>query len=97
MALEASGRNIAIKGLTTRTAFSISTGNFRAVEGRSDTLGRLDPELAEQYRADNPRYTVLSYRTPIAWITSSGLIRIPDVTYSQTTKQHLGYVRTYLT
>ena len=59
-----------------------------AVDGPVSYTDRLPTEHVTTYRNDQPVYTVLSYNTPIAWITRSGLVRIPDVKYSPTTTQH---------
>ncbi|MCI3928814.1 hypothetical protein [Streptomyces sp. AN091965] len=68
-------------------------GAFRAVGGYCLPFGtRLPPEWRERYRADGEEitYTVLSYRTPIAWVLRSGETVIPDVKYSLTTTGHQG-------
>jgi hypothetical protein len=54
--------------------------------------GQLPPEWAERYRADEQAtvYTVISYRTPIAWVLESGEVVIPDAKYSRTTTGHQG-------
>jgi hypothetical protein len=36
---------------------------------------------------------VLSYRTPIAWVTTDGKVHFPARRYSLTTTQHQGVVR----
>lgn len=59
-------------------------------------FGRLPEEYIAQYQVDEPVYTVLSYKTPIAWVASSGLVRIPPVKYSPTTTQHQHACRFYL-
>jgi hypothetical protein len=59
-----------------------------AMEGQPWSTGIMPADLAREYRADDPTYTVMSYDTPIAWVTRAGLVRIPDVKYSPTTTQH---------
>lgn len=81
------------QALHDRRPFSRRGYAMSAIEGSVNTLfpanfGELPAEQVEQYKADKPVYTVLSYQTPIAWITSSGLVRIPEVKYSLTTTQH---------
>ncbi len=66
-------------------------GAFRAVDGYRLPFGtRLPPKWRARYRADGDgvTYTVLSYRTPIAWVLRSGEVIIPDVKYSRTTTGH---------
>lgn len=48
-------------------------------------LGHLPPEFSEGI--ENAEYVVMSYRTPIAWVTEGEII-LPDVGYSLTTGQH---------
>jgi hypothetical protein len=92
------------RALRERRPFRRSGYHMWAIEGHYDpavwpVLGRLPAEHAEQFRADAERgiaYTVFSYQTPIAWVTSSGLVRIPDVKYSPTTTQHQWACQLYL-
>ncbi|SEB60383.1 hypothetical protein [Streptomyces melanosporofaciens] len=66
-------------------------GAFHAVEGYHLQFGnRLPPHWLEQYIEDGAdiTYTVLSYRTPIAWVLRCGAVVIPDVKYSRTTSGH---------
>ena len=69
-------------------------GAFRAIEGAYALpwSTRLDGEWRERYEADANRitYTVISYRTPIAWVLDDGQVIIPDVKYSITTTGHQG-------
>jgi hypothetical protein len=61
--------------------------------------GRLPREWDKQYGEDlydGIRYTVLSYATPIGWVTAEGDVRIPDVHYSVTTSRHQTLVRAWL-
>lgn len=96
MAIRGQSREKAIEGLRTRTEFRTSTGSFRGVEGRVDTTGWMDAEDCDRYRADDVVYTVMSYRTPIAWVVRGGRVVIPNANYSATTRQHLSYCRAYL-
>lgn len=63
-----------------------------AMQGATTELGRLPEPYRSQYetaaRAGILAYTVKSYATPIAWVTTGGAVVIPDVTHSQTTTQH---------
>ncbi|MEU0924556.1 hypothetical protein [Streptomyces malaysiensis] len=66
-------------------------GAFHAVEGyHLPFRDRLPHRWREQYIEDGDEiiYTVLSYRTPIAWVLRCGAVVIPDVKYSQTTSGH---------
>ena len=76
------------KALHTLKPFKRQGYGMSAVEGAVQFFGQLPAEHIEQYRTDRPRYTVLSYDTPIAWITQDGTVRQPAVKYSQTTTQH---------
>jgi hypothetical protein len=73
-------------------------GALRATDWVSYT-GRLPQEWDRQYGEDlrsGIRYTVLSYATPIGWVTTDGTVRIPDVSYSVTTSRHQSQVRAWI-
>jgi hypothetical protein len=87
--------------------FRNSSGSFRAFEGQiNGDLGELPDEWVERYRTDASlftiAYTVMSYKTPIAWVLSDGdgvvhEVVIPKVFYSQTTaSRHQSPCRRYL-
>ncbi len=67
-------------------------GNFRAVRGAPWDIGRLpDPYRAQYLDAwshDRITYTVISYRTPVAWVLDDGTVVIPPLKYSRTTTGH---------
>ncbi|GAA0505282.1 MULTISPECIES: hypothetical protein [Streptomyces] len=66
-------------------------GAFRAVDGYHLPFGnRLPPRWRDQYIEDAAEvmFTVLSYRTPIAWVLRCGAVVIPNVKYSRTTSGH---------
>ena len=69
-----------------RKAFRASA--LSAIAGSVNDTGDLPGEWAERYREDAPVYTVLSYSTPIAWVTSSGEAVLPGLRYSVTTSRH---------
>src|SRR5262245_36953851 len=75
-------------------------GSLHAVAGEHFATGRLPQEWARKYLADaaspGVRYTVVSYATPIAWVTTDGAVVIPDESYSVTTSRHQGMVRAWL-
>jgi hypothetical protein len=73
-------------------------GALRATDWVSYT-GRLPREWDRQYGEDlrsGIRYTVLSYATPIGWVTTAGEVKIPDVSYSVTTSRHQSQVRAWM-
>ena len=59
-----------------------------AVCGRVETTGDLPDEWKCKYHDGDPVYTVLSYSTPIAWVSASGEVTLPGLRYSLTTTQH---------
>lgn len=81
------------RSLAAREPFA-THGALHAVEGGVFDTGR----LPEPYRAayldawSDARitYTVLSYRTPIAWVLQDAEVVIPPVKYSPTTSGHQG-------
>lgn len=80
------------EALASREPFD-TYGAFHAVEGYHLPFGnRLPPCWRDQYTEDGAEivYTVLSYRTPIAWVLRCGAVVIPDVKYSRTTSGHQG-------
>ncbi|MFF9897747.1 hypothetical protein [Streptomyces longispororuber] len=91
-------RKLATRSWAAREALSRhepfdSYGALRAVDGYCLPFGtRLPLRWRERYSADRDQitYTVLSYRTPIAWVLRSGEIVVPDVKYSRTTSGHQG-------
>ena len=84
------------EALTRREPFN-TYGAFRAIEGATGgyaNTGRLPEPYDTAYRETAVEgritYTVLSYRTPIAWVLDDGQVIIPDVKYSITTTGHQG-------
>lgn len=73
-------------------AFAYSGLALTAIEGKGST-GRMEGDDYDRYRNDDVAYTVYSYATPIAWVTTSGLVRITFATYSPTTRQHIAAAR----
>jgi hypothetical protein len=78
-----------------RQPFSNAGGTFRGIVGNPDTLGELPPEWRHAFPRTHVDYTILSYSTPIAWLTEGRWI-MPPVTYSPTTTQHQGVLRAWL-
>lgn len=79
------------QALATREPFT-TYGSFRAVLGAPWDTGRLPDPYRSQYldawSGDRITYTVLSYRTPVAWTLVDGTVVIPPVKYSPTTTGH---------
>lgn len=94
---------IGLDNVTTAINYSrdFNAGNVkgRNVTGDNFTfnLGRLPEEWAARYREDYNNnllaYVVTSYGTPIAWVTYTGKIYIPDVKYSVSTTRHQNLAR----
>lgn len=82
---------------------TFTCGNVSAREVRTELLnsGRLPKRWQERLAVDIIEarevrayvYVVLSYGTPIAWVTSDRVVVIPDATYSTTTTKHQNMVR----
>ncbi|RJL24025.1 hypothetical protein [Bailinhaonella thermotolerans] len=72
-----------------REEFRSRGDTITGIRGPAATTGRLPRDLAEDYRAyaGDIEYTVLSYRTPIAWVVRDRIV-IPPVRYSVTTSRH---------
>jgi len=85
-------------GLLAHRILFRSHGSFHAVSGAMNETGRLPLEWRHRYRADQDiiAYTVYSYSTPIAWVTETGHVEIPDVGYSLTTTRHQNNCRAWL-
>lgn len=95
MATHGLARIATIRALTQREAFKRAGYGMRAIEGKGDT-GRLPLEYYAAYKGADVVYTVYSYATPIAWVTSDGKVVCPDVKYSSTTTSHQRLCQTYL-
>ena len=48
------------------------------------------------YEDERHQYVVWSYATPIAWVTASGRVIIPDAKYSATTTRYQNKCRAWL-
>jgi len=82
--------------LQNRLPFRNSTGSFQGIEGKERSTGDLQDGDLELYQNSVICYTVMSYDTPIAWVTHNNFIIIPDVSYSHTTTIHQNIVRANL-
>lgn len=93
-------RQLTIDALQTRTPFARKGYSMQGVEGAVSSTGRMPSGSAGMYRAnaeaDMIAYTVLSYSTPIAWVTREGTVIIPETKYSQTTTQQQSLCHVYL-
>lgn len=100
MATHGKARTTTIRALGNREAFRRHGFNMWAIKGTVSTFGQLSEPFKEQYKVlsinGSIAYTVLSYRTPIAWVTVGGTVIIPDVHYSVTTTHHQNLARVYL-
>ena len=79
------------QALAAREPFT-TYGSFRSVLRAPWDTGRLPDPYRSRYldaRSDDRiTYTVLSYRTPVAWTLDDGTVVIPPVKYSPTTTGH---------
>lgn len=79
-----------------RQPFSNNGGTFRGIVGRPDTLGWLPEEWRKVWDRSRVLYTIMSWDTPIAWLTGTGEWVVPDVSYSPTTSRQQTIMRVYL-
>jgi hypothetical protein len=96
MATHGKARDLTIDALRNRKAFKRAGFAMQGIEGKASSTGRLDAEYVKAYQDADVAYTVVSYATPIAWVTSDGKIVIPEDRYSPTTSNHQGLCRVYL-
>lgn len=96
MATHGRARTATIRALSNREPFQRSGFNMRGIEGKVSSKGRLPLEWWAKYQASEVTYTVMSYRTAIAWVESDGTVTIPEEKYSNTTTHHQNLCRVYL-
>jgi len=100
MATYGKAREITIKALRNLTPFARKGFGMSAVQGAVTHFGELDDKHVKAYtwhaQVNDVMFTVLSYRTPIAWVLRNGTVVIPEDRYSRTTSNHQGMCRTYL-
>ena len=82
------------KAIANRQPFR--TPSIHAIAGKVYSTGKLPNDWAGKYAFDDVAYTVLSYDTPIGWVTKGGEKVIPNVRYSETTTQHQYIVKVNL-
>lgn len=73
-----------------RKPFEAGRGSFRGIPFSVRGTGDLPSDIAVAYNGmlGRVRYTVMSYRTPIAWYTTDDVWHVPDRRYSVTTSNH---------
>lgn len=100
MATHGAARQATINALSAREPFRRSGFAMSAQTGAPSGTGRLEGVDLDTFKrdCDGPgiAYTVMSYQTPIAWVTTDGTVRIPDTRYSATTTGHQSLCRAYL-
>jgi hypothetical protein len=100
MATHGRARELTIAALQSRKPFNRAGFAMKGVEGAVSSTGRMPAGSAGMYRdnasEDMIAYTVLSYATPIAWVTREGTVIIPEASYSNTTTHHQGLCAAYL-
>jgi hypothetical protein len=100
MATHGRARQLTIAALNNKTPFARSGFAMKGVEGAVSSTGEMPKEHAETYKMhasnNDIAYTVLSYVTPIAYVTRYGDVIVPDYKYSRTTSHHQGLCRVYL-
>jgi hypothetical protein len=87
--------------LTVRQALDakidFQSGNMWAIGCRVDSMGIAPASVRDAYAtAGKIVYTVMSWATPIAWVTSDGTVTVPEVAYSPTTARHQNLCRSSL-
>jgi hypothetical protein len=87
--------SVPIAKRTTFNAGHVSGHKFaEPVEAQRSVLtGELPKSWQQRLYAKPVTYVVFSYGTPIGWEHADGELVIPDVSYSVTTSQHQGQVR----
>jgi hypothetical protein len=96
MATHGKARERTIAALQNRKPFHRSGFAMRAIEGKTSLSGRLPVGELIAYRKSEIAYTVISYQTPIAWVTTDGEVYVSQESYSVTTSHHQGLCRVYL-
>lgn len=91
MATHGKARQAYEKAIREHKSFSGSAA-IRGIDGKSWSTGRLPEEYVGLYAFSDVEYTVLSYGTPIGWVTKGGEKVIPSVKYSVTTTHHQSLV-----
>lgn len=100
MATHGAARQATINALSAREPFRRSGFAMAGHDGAVAGTGRLEGDDLAAFKIDRDGvgivYTVTSYATPIAWVTTTGEVKIPDTRYSNTTTHHQGLCRVYL-
>jgi hypothetical protein len=96
MATHGNAREVTVNALRTLAPFKRSGFAMVGHDGAVSETGRLAEDYVKLYRNASILYTVTSYATPIAWVTVTGDVIIPDDSYSMTTSHHQSLCRAYL-
>lgn len=91
------GHSVLVRALQNREPFTTS-GALKAQHNAPYNTGMLRYEDYEQFLKDreNIVYTVISYSTPIAWVTKNDDVYIVNQKFSATTSRHQSVVASYL-
>jgi hypothetical protein len=86
-----------VRALQDHLPFATS-GALRGNAYNNGNTGRLVGADLDRYHADANKiiYVVISYNTPIAWVTQDGTVYNVGMSFSATTSKHQGTVRAYL-
>jgi hypothetical protein len=100
MATHGKAREATINALRDMEDFKRAGFAMQGLRGCVASTGKMPADDAIVYKAHahdgNVLYTVLSYTTPIAYVTVDGAVRIPDAKYSVTTTHHQNLCKVYL-
>lgn len=96
MATHGKAREVTINNLQNRKPWQRKGFGMSAVEGKFNGYGCLASEDIARYAGAEVIYTVLSYSTPIAWVTTDGEVVVPEAKYSVTTTHHQSLCKVYL-
>lgn len=71
-----------------------TSGALKGDAGQPATWGQLYGDDLERIKADRGRirYHVMSYATPIAWVTDDGTVYRVKGKFSMTTSHHMGHL-----
>lgn len=97
MATHGKAREVTINNLRNCIPWQRRGFAMSGIEGKFNGTGRMSTETATEYiAAQNVVYTVLSYGTPIAWVTDDGTVTVPNERYSVTTSNHQSLCKVHL-
>ena len=75
--------------------FENSSGTLRGIKNpQAIPVGKLDETERNKLRVDSDvagiHYVIVSYHTPILWVTKTGWVHRVRQSFSQTTSKHMG-------